>query len=116
MQEWIYDYLKEMVEKLGMELNDDTSDIITDYSNSIVDGVTEGYYCSGEYVADCNLKESRLSNENNKIKSLQNELDALYIAIRIKGYSFYFKNNQIYETGMEHIGGTVSASYNRIVK
>lgn len=116
MYDWIYDYLKEMVERLEIKITDDVSDILTEYSNGIADGVSEGYYCSGNYIADHNLNESRKSKAISEIELLKQELNALYDAIRIKGFNFYFKNNRIYESGMEHIGGTVCASYDRLVK
>lgn len=116
MQEWICDYLEEMIEKLGIEINDDISDVIVEYSQGISDGVREGYYLSSNYVADCNLKESVKSREKSEIESLKSELDALYNAIRIKGFNFHYKNNQVYETGEEYVGGSISASYDRPVK
>lgn len=116
MYDWIYDYLKEMVERLEIEVADEVSDILTEYSNGIADGVTEGYYLSGNYVADCNIKESNKSKEISEVELLKQELDALYDAIRAKGFNFNFKNNCVYESGMEHIGGTVCASYDRPVK
>lgn len=116
MQEWIYDYLKEMMQGLKIEITDDVCDAITEYSNNIADGVTEGYYCSSGYVADCNLKESKQNNEKREIEELKRELNELYSAIRSKGYNFHFKNNRVYECGMEYVGGTVEASYDRVVE
>jgi len=116
MYDWIYDYLKEMVERLEIKITDDISDILTEYSNGIADGVSEGYYCSGNYIADCNIRGSEKSKVINEVELLKQELNALYDAIKIKGFNFHFNNNCVYETGMEHIGGTVCASYDRLVK
>lgn len=115
-KEWICNLLKEMVEGFEIEITDEMFDVIREYSKDISNGISEGYYYSSDYVADCNAKESEKSNEKREIDLLKNELNALYSAIKTKGYSFYYNGNCVRETGMEHIGGTVSASYDRPVK
>lgn len=115
-KEWIYDYLIEMFESLSIEVTDNISDIISTYSKDISDGITEGYYCSSNYVADCNARESIKSNENREINELKNEIKLLEKFIQSKGYNFKIRNNSIYETGMEYIGGDLMASFEREIK
>lgn len=116
MKEYVREYLIEMLEYIKVDITDDISDTVDEYSESINDGYFEGYFASSNYVADCNLEEYEKSESNRRENSIQKELDAVYSAIRRKGFNLHYDNGKVYESGIEHAGGTISASYKREIR
>ena len=116
-KEWIYDCIMEMLNDINIKIEkDEDSDRISECARDISDGFRESYYCSGDYVADRNLKESTKSKENNKTEQLEKQIELLEKFIYSKGFSFTIKGNSICETGMEYIGGDLMGSFERIIK
>lgn len=64
-------------------------------------------------MADCNLKESKISKTNSDITKLRCEIELLENFIRVKGFNFTIKNNSIYELGYEPCGSDHMASYEK---
>lgn len=114
--EWIYDCLVELINDIGIEHTDEITDKLTEKSNEISDAITEGYYYSSDYVADCNLKGHRASEEKSEITRLRQEIQLLNKFISEKGFSYNIKNNSIYEVGYEPCGPFRSASYEKEIK
>ena len=111
--EWVKEILEEMFNDLKIGINDDINDRLQKCADDIDEGYKEGYMCSSNYVADQNFQEFKQSEKSNEVEELKNEVELLERFIHSKGFNFKIQCNEIYETGVEYIGGSLSASFER---